>query len=37
MPAPEWVPVSDEDKALDAHAIDLVEIRRRHEVTAHLA
>lgn len=37
VPAPEWVPVSDEDKALDAHAIDLVEIRRRHEVTAHLA
>ncbi|MDO5699045.1 MAG: hypothetical protein Q4G51_13835 [Dermatophilus congolensis] len=33
-PTPTWVPVTDEDKALDAHAIDLIEIRARHEETA---
>jgi 4-hydroxybenzoyl-CoA thioesterase len=28
---PPWVPVSDEDRALDKHAVDLVEIRRTAE------
>lgn len=31
VPTPHWEPVSDEDRALDAHAVDLVEIRRHHE------
>lgn len=30
-PVSPWVPVSDEDRALDAHAIELLEIRARHE------
>ncbi|MBK9475617.1 MAG: acyl-CoA thioesterase [Tetrasphaera sp.] len=29
VPAPTWVPVSDEDRALHAHALDLVAIRER--------
>ncbi|QIM20495.1 acyl-CoA thioesterase [Phycicoccus sp. HDW14] len=30
VPTPAWVPVSDEDRALDAHAVELVAIRARH-------
>lgn len=37
LPTPTWVPVTDEDKALDAHAMDLIAIRARHEETADLA
>lgn len=33
VPVTPWVPVSDEDQALDAHAVELVEIRARHEDT----
>ena len=29
LPTPPWVPVSDEDRALDAHAVELVDIRAR--------
>lgn len=29
VPCPPWVPVSDEDRALDAHALELVAIRER--------
>ncbi len=29
VPCPPWVPVSDEDRALDAHAVELVDIRAR--------
>jgi 4-hydroxybenzoyl-CoA thioesterase len=29
VPTPHWEPVSDEDRALDAHALDLVRIRER--------
>ena len=31
VPTRTWTPVSDEDRALDAHALDLVAIRARHE------
>ena len=31
VPCPPWVPVSDEDRALDAHALELVDIRDRNE------
>ena len=37
LPTPTWVPVSDEDKALDRHAIELIEIRARQEETANPA
>ncbi len=30
VPVTPWVPVTDEDRALDAHAVELVEIRARH-------
>jgi 4-hydroxybenzoyl-CoA thioesterase len=30
VPTPGWVPASDEDRALDAHAVELVAIRARH-------
>ena len=29
VPCPSWVPVNDEDRALDAHAVELVRIRER--------
>ncbi|MGA8045260.1 MAG: hotdog domain-containing protein [Dermatophilaceae bacterium] len=29
VPCPPWSPVTDEDRALDAHAVELVEIRER--------
>jgi acyl-CoA hydrolase len=29
VPTPRWVPVSEEDKALDAHAVELVTMRQR--------
>ena len=31
VPTPQFVPVSEEDRALDAHAVHLVQIRARHE------
>ena len=27
VPCPTWVPANDEDRALDAHAVELVKIR----------
>ena len=27
VPVPRWLPVSDEDRSLDAHAVQLVELR----------
>jgi len=32
---PQWVPVSDEDVALDAHARELVELRTRTDLLDH--
>jgi acyl-CoA hydrolase len=29
LPCPTWTPVTDEDRALDAHAVELVAIRDR--------
>jgi len=29
VPTPHWEPASDEDRALDAHALELVDIRDR--------
>lgn len=31
LPTPTWVPVSDEDRALDAHALELSEIRKEFD------
>jgi 4-hydroxybenzoyl-CoA thioesterase len=29
VPCPSWVPANDEDRALDAHAVELLRIRER--------
>lgn len=34
LPVPRWRPVSDEDRALDAHALHLVDLRRQIQPTA---
>lgn len=31
VPVTPWIPVTDEDRRLDAHAVELVAIRARHE------